>query len=174
MQEQSRTCTSKRTLATHCHEEMKDMKDYSESGHGRKRNSKMLYCYGCCTRQFTEAFPGTASSLGQNTALTLESPSWSQISSVHWHHIEVCTDSPKGPVFRLAEKIPSESFAYMENLFEEFIHSVKRKLVGAMLYIVSTLWKFQSIQLLVITCTSLFRPYRMHIKILLPTNFGIC
>lgn len=171
MQEQSRTCTSKRTLATHCHEEMKD---YSESGHGRRRNRKMLYCYGCCTRQFTEAFPGTASSLGQNTALTLEGPSWSQTSDVHWHYMEVHTDSLKGPALRLAEQFPSESFAYMENLFEEFIHSVKRKLVGAMLHIVSTLWKFQPIQLLVITSISLFRPYRIHIKILLPTNFGIC
>lgn len=81
----------KRALATHCQGKMKD---YSELGHGRKRNRKMMCCIamGAASGSSHRELPGTASSSGQNTALTLESPSWPQTPS--WHPVEVCTDSP--------------------------------------------------------------------------------
>lgn len=153
------------------------MRDSSESGHGRKRNKKVMCCIA------TGAAPGSSQRLSL-ALLVLQDrtqlpPRRAQAGPRHpvcigtlwkfalWLPLKaLCSD--------LVEQLPSESFAYMEKLFEEFIDSVKRKLVGAMLHIFSTRWKFQSIKLIVITRTSLFRPYRIHIKILLPTNFGIC
>ena len=64
-----------------------------------KKKDNLVYCYGRCTGQFTEAVPGIACSSGQNMVLVLGSPSWPQTSGVHWHPLEVCiVTSLKAPV----------------------------------------------------------------------------
>lgn len=106
----------------------------------------MLYHYGCCTGQFTEMeLPVLQDKTQLSPWRAQDSPRHPVCIGTIW---KFALTPLKGPVLRLAEQLLSEGFAYMENLFEEFIHNVKRKLVGAMLHIFSTLWKFQSIQLL--------------------------
>lgn len=111
-----------------------------------KKKDDVVYCYGCCTGQFPEAFPGIACSSGQNMALVLGSPSWPQTSSVHWHPVEVCVVTPlKAPVLKQIGWAAPWWGCCVENFSEEFIRSVERKLVDTMsrIYVIfSTLWNF--------------------------------
>jgi len=105
------------------------------AGAWAQEKDDMMYFYGCCTRQFTEAFPVIACSSGQNMALVLGSPScprrlacagtlWKFAPWLPWKPL--CSN-------RLAEQLLAQGFAYAENLSEEFICSVQRKFVAAML-----------------------------------------
>lgn len=109
----------------------------------------------CCIA--AAAAPGTSQELSLELPVLQDKTQLSPWRAQAGPRHPVCTGIPwkfalthlEGPVLRLAEQLLSEGFAYMENPLEEFIHSIKRKLAGAMSHILSTLWKFQSIQLLV-------------------------
>lgn len=143
-----------------------------------KKKDDVVHCYGCCTGQFTKALPEIACSSGQNTALILGSPSWPQTSDVHWHPVEVCILTPlKAPVLEQTSRAaPRWGFCVRGKPLRGTHPQCWEKTCGGYvthLWNFCTQWKFQSTQLIVVTCASLLSPERVQIKIFLTLHFGV-
>lgn len=168
MQEQSRAWTSRRALATHCQGEMKD---YSESGHGRKRNRQMM----CCITM--GAAPGSSQKWNCQFFRTKHSshPGEPKIAP----DIQ-CALEPYGSLHWLPLKALCSD--WLSSSWVRVLHTWKTFLRNSFTMLKENLWVqcYTSFppcgnfsQSSFYRCTSLFRPYRIHIKILLPANFGI-